>query len=191
MAILDAYLWFTGTINGASGGITSSRTGDAPTTGTQTASNIIDIGIGSSSNPGIPSLANGGGARDLGIGDNPSLKLLASVSTAFGGGTSLQLELSGAPDDGTGVPGSYTVMYTGPAVAEADLDVGAQLGFIDIPMVIPGQTALPRFLRLRFITVGTHTSGVINCGIVLDRMDQVRGTNSALSGYQAGVNVQN
>lgn len=188
--ILDAYLWFTGTVNGATGGITSTNTGDAPTTGTQVASNVIDIGVGSSSNPAIPSLANGAGARDLGIGDAPSLKLLASVSVAFTGGTSLQLDLAGAPDNGSGVAGSYTVMWTSPAYAEADLDIGAQLGNIDIPMVIPGQ-ALPRFLRLRFITVGTHSTGVVNCGVVLDRFDQIRGTDSALSGYQAGINISN
>lgn len=188
--ILDAYLWFTGTINGASGGITSTNTGDAPTTGTQVASNILDIGIGSSSNPAIPSLANGAGARDLGIGDSPSLKLLASVSVAFAGGTSLQLVLAGAPDNGAGSPGSYTTMWTSAAYAEADLDVGAQLGNVDIPMVVPGQ-ALPRFLRLSFVTVGTHTAGVVNCGVVLDRFDQIRGTDSALSGYPAGINISN
>jgi hypothetical protein len=190
MAILDAYLWFTGTVNGASGGITSTSLGDAPTTGTQVASNVIDIGIGSSSNPGIPSPANGGGARDLGIGDKPSLKLLASVSVAFTGGTSLQLDLSGAPDNGSAAAGSYTVMWTSFAYLEAGLDVGAQLGNIDIPLVLPGQV-LPRFLRLRFITVGTHSTGVVNAGIVIDRFDQIHGTDSALSGYQAGINVAN
>ena len=190
MSILDAYLWFTGTINGASAGITSTRLGDAPTTGTQVASNIIDLGVGSSSNPAIPSPANGGGARDIGVGDAPSLKLLASVSVAFTVGTSLQLDLAGAPDDGTAAPGSYTVMWTSPAYAEADLDVGAQLGNVDITMVIAGQV-LPRFLRLRFITVGTHSTGVINAGIVIDRFDQIRGTDSALSGYQAGITVSN
>ena len=40
---------------------------DAPTTGTQAASNIIDLGVTS----GIPSSANGGGARDIGVGDDP------------------------------------------------------------------------------------------------------------------------
>lgn len=188
--ILDAYLWFTGTVNGASGGITSTNTGDAPTTGTQVASNIIDIGVGSVANPAIPSPANGGGARDLGIGDKPTIKVLASVSVAFASGTSLQLDLSGAPDSGSATPGSYTVMWTSAAYAEADLDVGAQLGNIGIPLVLPGQV-LPRYLRLRFITVGTHTAGVINCGLVIDRFDQIRGTDSALSGYPAGINIAN
>ena len=55
-------------------------------------SNILDYGILS----GIPSSANGGGARDMGIGDDPALKLLVQVTTAFAGGTSLQVTLKGA-----------------------------------------------------------------------------------------------
>lgn len=184
--ILDGLLTFTGTSNGASGGITSGANTDAPTTGTQTASNIIDLGVTN----GIPSSANGGGARDIGVGDDPAMKLSAICTTAFTGGTSLQLELAGAPDDGSGGQGSYTVMWLGPAVAEASLIAGAQLGGIDIPRVIPGQV-LPRFLRLRYITDGTHSTGDIEAQIVLDRSDQIRGTGGALSGYPAGITVSN
>lgn len=184
--ILDNLLMFTGTSNGASGGITAAANGDSPTTGTQVASNVIDLGVVL----GIPSYANGGGARDLGIGDDPSLKLLVQVTTAFGGGTSLQVDLSGAPDNGSGAAGSYTVMWLGPAVVEANLIAGTQLANIDVPLAIVGQ-ALPRFLRLRFITSGTHTSGVVEGTIALDRFDQIKGTGGALSGYQAGITVAN
>ena len=62
--IIDGLLLFTGTSNGASGGITSTAYTDAPTTGTQRASNILDLGVSS----GVPTDANGGGARDIGIG---------------------------------------------------------------------------------------------------------------------------
>lgn len=188
--ILDTNLLFTGTSSGASGGITSTNTTDAPTTGTQTASNIIDLGIGTSSNSGIPALASGGGARDISIGDDPQLKLLAVVTTAFTDGTSLQLVLSGAPDNGSGAAGSYTTMWTSAAVAEANLLQGAQLANISVPGLLPGQV-LPRFLRLQFVTVGTHTAGAVCSGIVIDRFDQVRGTNSGLSGYPAGITVAN
>src|SRR5215472_2186354 len=98
--ILDGLLTFTGTSNGATGGITAGPQTDSPTTGTQVASNIIDLGVTS----GIPSSANGGGARDIGVGDDPMLKLSAMVTTAFTGGVSLQLELSGAVDNGSGAP---------------------------------------------------------------------------------------
>jgi hypothetical protein len=189
--IIDSYLLFTGTSNGASGGITSTSTTDAPTAGTQTASNIIDIGIGSSTNPGIPSLANGAGARDLGIGDKPVLQLNVVVAVAFVGGTSLQITLSGAPDNGSGAAGSYTTMYTSAAVALADLDVGAQISNVDVPRVIPGQTSLPRFLRLQFISSGTFSGGTVCGAIVLDKIAQVQGTDSKLSGYPAGINIAN
>lgn len=183
--ILDNLLTFTGTSNGATGGITAGAQTDLPTTGTQAASNIIDLGLA-----GIPSYANGGGARDIGVGDDPSLKLSAIVVTAITGGTSLQLQLQGAPDNGSGAPGSYTTMWTSAAIAEASLVAGAQLANIDVPRVVFGQ-ALPRFLKLNFISVGTHSDGAIECQIVLDRDDQIMGTGGAYSGYPAGLTVAN
>jgi len=184
--ILDGLLTFTGTSNGATGGITSGANTDAPTTGTQVASNILDLGLS-----GLPTSANGGGARDLGIGDDPSLKLLVNVTTLFEGGTNMYVTLSGAPDDGSGGIGSYTTMWTGPTVLEASLVVGAQLANVDIPLVVPGQP-LPRFLKLSFVTSGTHTAGAVQAGIVLDRFDQIQGsTPGVLSGYRAGINIAN
>lgn len=182
--IRDNLLVFTGTSNGASGGITSGGQTDSPTTGTQVASNIIDLGVAS----GIPSSANGGGARDIGIGYK--LPLFAEVTTAITGGTSLQLQVSGAPDNGSGAPGSYTALWTGPIIAEANLVAGAQLANNDVPRQIPG-VGPARFLELQFISVGTHGAGSVTAGIQLDRFDQVLGTTGALSGYPAGINVAN
>ena len=184
--ILDGLLTFTGTSNGATGGITSGAQTDAPTTGTQAASNIIDLGVAS----GVPSSANGGGARDIGVGDDPSLKLSAIVIAAFTGGTSLQLQLQGAPDNGSGAPGSYSTMWTSAAIAEASLVAGAQLANIDVPRVVFGQ-APPRYLKLNFISVGTHSTGTIESNIVIDRDDQIMGTGGAYSGYPAGITVAN
>lgn len=183
--ILDGLLTFTGTSNGASGGITSGAQTDSPTTGTQIASNILDLGVTS----GVPTSANGGGARDIGVGDDPMLKLSVMCTVAFTSGTSLALELDGAPDNGSGAPGAYTIMWTSPAVLEASL-VAGQLANVDVPRVVPGQP-LPRFLRLRFISVGTHVTGSVEAQIVLDRFDQIVGTTGALSGYPAGVTVAN
>jgi hypothetical protein len=182
--ILDNYLMFTGTSNGASGGITSSALLDAPTTGTQAASNIIDLGVVL----GLPSYANGGGARDIAPGY--SLLLSCIVNTTFTSGTSLALSLSGAPDDGSGGVGSYTIMWTGPAVLEASLLAGTQIANIEIPRPVPGQV-LPRFLKLSFITVGTHVTGKVGANIVLDRFDQIVGAAGNLSGYPAGINIAN
>ena len=184
--IIDGFFLFTGTSNGASGGITSTANTDAPTTGTQDCSNIVDIGIKS----GVPSSAAGGGARDLGIGDKPALKVLIQVTTAFTGGTSLQVQLQGAPDNGSGSPGAYYPMWTSQAIAEAALTPGADIGNIFMPQPEPGQV-LPRFLKVTCITVGTHTAGQIEAAIVLDQIQQITGSTNALSGYPAGLNVAN
>lgn len=184
--ILDGLLTFTGTSNGATGGITSGAQTDAPTTGTQIASNIIDLGVTS----GVPTSANGGGARDLGIGDDPALKLSIIVPTAFVGGTSLQVELDGAPDSGSGTPGAYTVMWQSQAIAEATLVAGIQIANVDLPRIVPGQP-LPRYLRLRFISVGTHTGGAVEAQIILDQDNQIVSATGNYSGYPAGLNVAN
>lgn len=189
--ILDNLLLFTGTSNGASGGVTSSSYADsfAQTANTYSCSNILDLGVTS----GVPSSANGGGARDLGIGDDPMLKLLVRVGTAgvsAGGGT-LQLELAGAPDNGSGAAGSYTVMWLSAAYTMAQAYAGADLANIDVPRVIAGQV-LPRFLRLRFIVASaTITAGTMVGTIVVDRDDQILGTTGVMGGYPAGITVSN
>lgn len=184
--ILDGLYTFTGTSQGAVGGITSGPQTDSPTTGTQDASNILDIGVSS----GVPSSASGGGARDIGIGDKPMLKLSAIATTAFTSGTSLQIQLNGAPDNGSGAPGAYTAMWTSPVTAEILLIQGSQVANVDVPRVLFGQV-LPRFLKLTFITVGTHATGAIEANVVIDRDDQPIGITGAISAYPPGVVVAN
>lgn len=184
--VIDGLLVFSGTSNGATGGITSGAQTDSPTTGTQIASNILDIGVAS----GVPSSANGAGARDLGIGDNRALKLMIISTVAFLSGTSLQFELDGAPDNGSGAPGTYTIMWQSQAILEATLLAGVELANVDLPRLVAGQP-LPRFLRLRYITVGTHTAGSVECGIVLDLDQQITGATGLYSGYPAGITVAN
>jgi hypothetical protein len=175
--ILDSLLQFT-----------AATVGDLPTTGTQNSSNVIDLGITS----GIPSSANGGGARDIGIGDKPALKLLVQVLTTFSGGTSLQVTLQGAIDNLSGAPSSFTNWWLSPAYAEAALVAGARLYDMDMPRP-PGGVAIPRFLRMGYITVGTHSAGAIQAFIVLDRDDQPYSStgNATQGGYPAGINVTN
>ena len=185
--IIDASQLFTGTANGASGGITASAYTDAPTTGSQFSSNIIDYGVVS----GIPA----GGAttpanRDMGIGDDPALKIAAIVTTAFGGGTSLQVALYGAPDNASGATGTYYQLWAGPVVAEANLVQGALAANVDFPREIPGIGPV-RYVKMGFITVGTHTSGAIEGFVALDEERQIQGASGALSGYPAGINVAN
>jgi hypothetical protein len=156
--MLDGALQFTGVA-----GNTASMT-DSPTTGTQQSTNVLD-------------LLN---ARDLGIGDDPALELLIQITAAFTGGTSLQVQLQGAPDNGSGSPGSYTTMWDSGAIAEASLLAGRYLLAGPLPRtLLPTPTgpssaqALPRFLRLQYVTVGTHGAGSLMGFIVLDRQDQI------------------
>lgn len=156
--IIDGALQFTG--------VAGTVSSDTPTTGTQNSTNIID-------------LVN---ARDMGIGDDPAMKILAEVTEAFTVGTSIQLELQGAPDNGSGAPGTYTTYAAGPVIAEANAIVGATLMDLDLPRKAAG-AALPRFLRIRYVTVGTHTTGKVYAALVLDRQDQVA--------YPAGITIAN
>lgn len=186
--ILDGLLTFTGTFYGATGGVQSGTYTDAPTTGTQTSSNVLDLGI--SGIPASISGGGGGGARDIGIGDDPAMKLLVLVTVAFTVGTSLQVNLQGAPDNGSGAPGSYTTMLSGPVVTEANLIAGARLLDDDVPRPVPAQ-AIPRFLALQYVSVGTHSTGQIRAHIVLDRHDLPEQSNAVLGGYPPGIVIAN
>ena len=156
--IIDGALQFTGTP-----GVAGSP--DVPTTGTQQSTNIVD-------------LVN---ARDMGIGDNPALKLLVTIKTTFSAGTSLQIQFQGAPD-AAGSPGTWTTYAESAAVLEADLIAGRYLLPMDIPRPPPG-IPLPRFYRLQYVSAGTHGAGGIYGAIVLDRADYVV--------YPAGITVPN
>jgi hypothetical protein len=155
--ILDGTLQFTGTA-----GNTAAMT-DSPTTGTQQSTNVLD-------------LVN---ARDLGIGDDPAMKLLVMIMTTFTGGTSLDVQLQGAPDNGSGSPGTYTTMWDSGVILEADLLAGRYISNVDLPRIWlpspyqPGKQVLPRFLRLQWVSAGTHGAGALVGFLVLDRMDQI------------------
>lgn len=184
--ILDALLLFTGGTTGVgnSDGVT-----DSPTTGTQNSSNVIDL-----AGPALPasfSSPAGGPGRDLGIGDDPALKLMVLVTVAFTVGTSLQVGIAGAPDNGSGAAGTYNTMASGEVCTEATLVAGARLLDIDYPRVGPLSVTPPRFIRLSYVSVGTHSTGKLEGLIVLDRSDQIESANAVLSGYPAGITVAN
>jgi hypothetical protein len=193
--IRDTLWQFAGSSHGATGGIVTGATfptSDSPTTGTQYSSNVIDIGLS-----GLQNSVAGGGARDLGVGDDPALKVQFIVTQTFLSGTSLQLAIQGAPDNGSGAPGAYTTMWQSQAILEANLVAATaanppffQLGNIDFPRVAPGQP-LPRFLRVQYTTVGTHTAGALTAEVVLDRDDQIISSTGYQSGYPAGITIAN
>jgi hypothetical protein len=87
--------------------------------------------------------------------------------------------LQGAPDNGSGSPGTYTTMWDSTAIAEADLLAGRYIANVDLPRIWlptplqPGKQVLPRFLRLQWVTVGTHGAGALFGALVLDREDVI------------------
>lgn len=179
--ILDALLQFS-----------PSPTGDtlANVVGTYASSNVIDLHM-----LGIPVLGVNQGARDMGIGDDPALKLLVQVATAFtsGGAGTLQVILQGAPDNGSGLPATFVNWWTSPAYALATLVQGARLYDMDMPRP-PDGVQVPRFLRMSYVIGGaTMTAGAVLAMIVLDRMDQMyQGTSNAiLGGYPPGIVIAN
>src|SRR5712664_650877 len=186
--ILDGLLQFTGSSRGATatGAVTPATATTDVMTASGSSSNQLDLGIS-----GLPLSAAGGGDRDIGIGDDPAMKLLVIVSVAFAGGTSLQINAQGAPDNGSGAPGSFVIYASGPVVALASLVVGARLFDIDWP-----RPALdfppPRFIQLGYVVVGTMSGGGAVTGyLVLDRHDLPANANAVLGGYPAGINVAN
>ena len=172
--ILDGYLAFD--INAL---ITASGT-------TQNSSNTIDLHM-----LGIPVLANLQGARDIGIGDDPALKLLVQVTTAATTGTSMSVTLQGTTDNGSGAPGTFVSWYTTPVYTTAQLVAGARLMDMDVPRP-PAGVAIPRFLRLLYTTVST-CNPTVSAFIVLDRHDlpYLSTNNAVLGGYPAGITIAN
>ena len=156
-------------------------------------SNILDYGVLS----GIPSSANGGGARDMGIGDDPALKLLVQVGTAFvsGGGGTLKVTIKGAVDDGTGTntPAGFTVWWASPIYTIAQMVAGARLLDMDFPRP-PQGVAIPRFVKLTYsVATATITAGTLSAFVVLDREDQFYSStnNAVLGGYAPAITVPN
>lgn len=177
--ILDAFLAFDTAAN------------LAQVAGTYTSANVLDL----HTSGGLPVLANLQGARDMGVGDSPALELLVQVVTAFtsGGAGTLQIAIQGAPDNGSGAPGSYVSWYTSPAYALATLAAGARLYDMPFPRP-PAGVAIPRFLRMSYVIgTATMTAGTVASFIVLDRVDQAyQSTNNAImGGYPAGITIAN
>ena len=183
--ILDSLLLFTGGTGGTGNG---DGLTDSPTTGTQASSNVIDL-----AGPGLPVSASSPYAqpgRDLGIGDDPALKLMVQVNTAFTGGTDLTVAFQGAPDNGAGAPGSYTTYASGPKVTDANMTAGVRVFDVDWPRPDPASVP-PRFVRLAYVTTGTHTAGKVVGTAVLDRFDQPYQSKGTAGGYPPGITISN
>lgn len=134
------------------------------TTGTIASTNVID-------------LLN---ARDMGIGDDPALKVMCYVTTAFASTDSgtLTVQAQGSTDNST-----FTTYAESRAYSAADLLINNKLFPIDWPHRGPGD-AFPRYLRLAYVMGALHfTPGAVTAALVLDRQDA--------SQYPAGINISN
>jgi hypothetical protein len=161
----------------------------------QDSSFTVDIGVGlqttsNTTGAALPPPASGAGARDLGIGDDPALKIMVEVVSIPTGGTNLFVTLLGAPDNGSGAPGAFSVYATGPTIALAQLTQGSRLMDFDLPRP-PAGVAMPRYLKLQYTSTGTFASLLLRGNVVLDRFDQVVGATGLLSGYVPGITVPN
>jgi len=130
------------------------------------------------------------------------MKLLVEVVGAFtsAGTTTAQILILGAPDNGSGAPGTFTVYASGPTittvsggtVAAGGL-VGAHLCDLDLPRQ-PDGVAMPRYFKLQLTTTGTGTGNpntLLSAYIVLDRLDQPWSAAGFVSGYVPGITIPN
>jgi hypothetical protein len=139
------------------------------TTGTIASTNVID-------------LLN---ARNMGVGDDPALKIACFITTAFtttDSGT-LTIQAQGSTDNST-----YTVYAESRAYAAAELVVNAKLFPIDWPANglwnSLGNDPQPRYLRLAYVMGSLHfTPGAVTSALVLDRQDSIN--------YPAGIYITN
>lgn len=105
-----------------------------------------------------------GAARDIGPGEFP-LQIQCYVTTAFAGGTSLMVQAQGSVDNST-----WTTYVESAAIVTAALTAGAKLLPISWPHRGPGN-ALPRYIRLNYVVVGTMSAGAVTSDLVLNRRD--------------------
>jgi hypothetical protein len=99
--------------------------------------------------------------------------------------------VEGAPDNGSGAPGTFNIMAQSDVFAKTLLIAGARLLDIDMPRPQPAQP-LPRFIKLVYIIgTATTTAGNITAYLVLDRHDLPEQSNAVLGGYPPGVVIAN
>lgn len=153
-------------------------------TATAVSTNIFDL-HGSTLLPGSSSTSKPG--RDMGIGDGagytPKLMVLCLATFTAAGAATLNVQFQGAPDNGSGAPGTWTTYAETGTIAVANITAGVRLFDIDVPRPVPG-AALPRFYRLNYVVAtGPFTAGTVQAEMVLTRDDLVS--------YPSGFTVAN
>lgn len=118
-------------------------------------------------------------ARDIGIGEDPPMRAVFTVTTTFQstGSSTLTFSIQGSTDNST-----WDTYISTPAIAKATLVAGLQFS-LPIPRPAPGQSR-PRYLRA-YYTVATadFTAGALTTAIVLDAQANIA--------YPAGIVISN
>ena len=111
--------------------------------------------------------------EDLGLGKGPGTpRIVVEVGTAFATLTSLQIQFQGAPMNataaGNGLVASlvFATYIQTDAIGVSLLTANTRIASFDWPMRKTGQ-ALPRFVQLNYVVVGSASAGTINADITL------------------------
>jgi len=105
-----------------------------------------------------------GANRDMGIGDDPSLKLLVLCPTGFTttNAATLQVQVQASTDSATWVTLAQTDV-----LPVAQLAAGSKIAKMDLP-----NNGLTRYLRLNYVVgTGVFSAGTVTSAIVLSRDD--------------------
>lgn len=134
-------------------------------------SNVIDL-MGPGVNTTIQNIfgnsAQPGQADAMGVGDpRPEISVIVGTALATASAATVSVELQGAPDSGSGVPGTWQVFGATPFITAAQGAAGTQL--CRLPFLPPFPfNERPRFLRLNFnipsgvdFTAGTIASALV------------------------------
>lgn len=142
-----------------------------PVTSTAASTNAIDL-HGANIIPAFSSTVKPG--RDMGGGSasGPTPMLFVVVTTTFTqSGATLNIQFQGAPDNGSGVPGTYATYAETGVMVLATMAAGAVLFAVDVPRILPlpnTPALMPRFIRLNYVVAsGPFTAGALSAYIVL------------------------
>lgn len=161
--ILDNSLMFDGRITGTFAAITTTRDSQ----------DIVDVGISGQI----------GGGREMSAGTDIYLLLLSN--RLFAGGTSIQVAIQAAPDNGSGAEGTYVTYALSPVLTLANLNAAPGLLFpISVPRP-PFGTPIPRFYKLNYTVVGAFSAGGVMAGLILPY------GRDDVTYYPSGINVAN
>lgn len=156
--------------------LTQFSTAQAITT-TADGTNVYDVcGVGAGTAPTMigPNGVNTAMGVDIGAGDGAAVpELFITVTTAGTGAGTITISLSAAPDNGSYSAGTYTALWTSPALVGTALTAGRTIK-VPVPpfpqLNSTGATVIPRFYKLTYTVASTATAS-FTAGLLLNAPD--------------------